>query len=262
MSKLQQRLKDKRALVTGSSSGIGRGIAVRFGLEGAKVAVNYSKSHDGAMVTADAIRRSGGEAMVTRADVSKTEEVDAMISEVVREFGGLDILVNNAGIYVEGGVFAEDGGLLKTSDDLWDRTIDVNLKGAFLCARRAVPEMLKNGRGRIINISSIDGVIAEPNSVAYCSSKAGMIGLTKALALDLAAKKINVNAIAPGQIDTPALADPFLKEESVKKYLAKTPSKRIGLPEDIAAAAVFLASDESDFATGSVFVIDGGWTVQ
>jgi 3-oxoacyl-[acyl-carrier protein] reductase len=183
-----------------------------------------------------------------------------MVSKVTDTFGRLDILVNNAGVYLEAGVFAEDTGLHKTSEEVWDRTLSVNLKGTFLCSRRSVPEMLKQGRGKIINITSIDGIVAERNSYAYCASKAGIIGLTKAMALDLAPKKINVNAIAPGQINTPALvADPKLMKESLRRYLVETPGGRIGQPEEIASATAFLASDESDFMHGSIMVVDGGW---
>jgi 3-oxoacyl-[acyl-carrier protein] reductase len=253
-------LAGRSAIVTGSSSGIGRGIAIRLAKDGASVAVNFSKSRSLADEVVSEIKAMGGETIAIQADVSDTGQVDSMVSKVTAAFGRLDILVNNAGVYLEPGVFADGSDLDKTTDEIWDRTLDVNLKGTFLCSRRSVPEMLRQGKGKIINISSIDGLVAERNSYAYAASKAGVIGLTKALALDLAPKKINVNAIAPGQINTPQLvAFPELMEKSLKLYLARTPSGRIGQPEDIASAAAFLASDESDFMHGSTMVVDGGW---
>jgi 3-oxoacyl-[acyl-carrier protein] reductase len=191
-----------------------------------------------------------------KGDVSDGAFVDAMIAETVGRFGRLDILVNNAGIAIE------TGGLETVTDEVWDRIIDVNLKGTFLCIRRAVPEMLKRGGGRIINISSIYADVSELNTIAYCASKGGVNALTKALALELAPKGVTVNAIAPGQIETVQIATPDRRAEVIRRYTAGTPVGRIGQPEDIASAAAYLASDESSFATGSVFVIDGGWTVQ
>lgn len=250
-----RRLVGKSALVTGSSSGIGRGIAFRFAKEGANIAINHSKSEEKAKAVAEEIRKLGANAIIVKADVSKTNEVDAMVSEVVRKLGKLDILVNNAGVFIE-------KTLEETSDEIWDTTIGVNLKGAFLCARRCVPEMLKQGRGKIINIASMDAIVAEPNTSAYCASKAGVVGLTTALALELAPKKVNVNAIAPGQIETPLIAGWMNNPDIVKSITSRTPFGRIGKPEDIAAAAAFLASDESEFVNGAVIVVDGGWILQ
>jgi NAD(P)-dependent dehydrogenase (short-subunit alcohol dehydrogenase family) len=249
-------LTGKVAVVTGASSGIGRGIAIRLAREGANVTVNYLKSDRLAEEVVGTIRGAGSEPLLMKGDVSDAGFVDGMIAETVRRFGRLDVLVNNAGIAIE------TGGLETVTDQIWDRIMSVNLKGTFLCIRRAVPEMLKNGSGRIINISSIYADVSELNTIAYCASKGGVNALTKALALELAPKGVTVNAIAPGQIETVQIATPDRRAEVIRRYTAGTPVGRIGQPEDIAAAAAYLASDESSFATGSVFVIDGGWTIQ
>ena len=178
-----------------------------------------------------------------------------MVSEAVRELGKLDILVNDAGVFIT-------KPLEETTDEIWDKTLGVNLKGYFLCARRCVPEFIKQGKGKIINIASIDAFVAELNASAYCASKAGVVGLTTALAFELAPKKINVNAIAPGQIDTPLIKEWTRNPEIVKSLISATPFRRLGKPEDIAAAAAFLASDESEFVNGAVIVVDGGWLTQ
>ena len=176
MSNVPRRLEGKSALVTGSSSGIGRGITIRFAREGANVAINYSKSKESADNTLSEVKATGAKGIAIRADVSRTEQVDRMVSETIHEFGRLDILVNNAGVFIE-------KSLEETTDEIWDTILGVNLKGAFLCARRCVPEMVRFGKGKIINTASMDGLIAEPNIPADCSSKAGIIGLTTSLAL-------------------------------------------------------------------------------
>jgi len=255
MEELPRRLINKTALVTGSSSGIGRGIALRFAREGASVAVNYGKSKERAQEVVKEITSLGRRAIMIQADVTKPDEVDAMVTQVVKEFGKLNILVNNAGIFIEK-PFEE------TSDDVWDKIMNINLKGPFLCARRCVPEMLKQGGGKIINLASIDSFIAEPNASAYCASKAGVVGLTTSMAFELAPKRINVNAIAPGQIDTPMIGEWLKNPDTVKALISKTPYGRIGKPSDIAAAAAFLASDESEFVNGAVITVDGGWIIQ
>jgi NAD(P)-dependent dehydrogenase (short-subunit alcohol dehydrogenase family) len=256
MEDFPRRLVGKCALVTGSSSGIGRGIALRFAKEGANVAINdLAVKEKQAQAVVEEIKKLGVKAIAVKADVSKTSEVDEMVTQVVRQLGKLDILANNAGIFLE-------KPLEETTDEMWDRVLNTNLKGQFLCARRCVPEMLKQGKGKIINTASIDSIIAEPNASAYCASKAGVAGLTTALALELAPKKINVNAIAPGQIDTPLIAEWMKNPEIVRTIISKTPFGRIGKPEDIAAAAAFLASDESEFINGVILVVDGGWLVQ
>lgn len=246
------RLKGKVAIITGGAAGIGRGIVEVFAREGARVAIadrDAAKAHE----TESAIRSAGGEAAAFHVDVANGESASRMVADVVSRFGRLDILVNNAGIrYVK--------PFLEYSEDEWRKTIDVNLTGLFLCCRAAVPEMLRNGKGKIVNLSSVAGEFGRPFRIAYCASKGGAIAFTKALAVDMSGKNICVNALAPALIDTPlnseyanddALADVWGKELLVRRW---------GRPEDVAAAALYLASDDSDFVTGTVLTIDGGWT--
>lgn len=178
-----------------------------------------------------------------------------MVTETINKFGKIDILVNNAGIFIQ-------KPLVETTEADWDKVLDVNLKGTFLCAKRTVQEMLKQGKGKIINIASVAGQVGYADSSAYCASKGGVINLTRELALELAPKNINVNAIGPGSIETPMtremLADPAIKQ----MLLGATPFGRVGQPEDIANAALFLASDESDFVNGITLFVDGGWLTQ
>ena len=245
----------KTALVTGASRGIGRGIALCLAKQGADVAVNYHSSEEEAQAVVGEIKKLGQKAIAVRADVSKSDQVGAMVQKVVQEFGRLDILVNNAGVLN-----------FKTLDQMreedWDWVIDTNLKGQFLCAKAAVPLMEKNGWGRIINIASIasGGVgVGYPALAHYCASKGGVVALTEGLAVELGVKGITVNAIAPGAIETD-MAKSITEDEQVKRgLLARLPIKRIGQPEDVGAAAVFLASDEAGYMTGSVVYVDGGW---
>jgi|SRR5208282_346373 len=255
MDEFPRRLVNKVALVTGASSGIGRGIAIRFAREGASVAINYSKSRERAQEVVNEINSFGGKAIMIKADVTKADEIDSMVTQLIKEFGRLNILVNNAGIFIE-------KSFEETSEEVWDKIINTNLKGPYLCARRCVPELLKQNGGKIINLASIDSFIAEPNASAYCASKAGIVGLTTSLAYELAPKRINVNAIAPGQIDTPMIEEWLKNPETVRTLISKTPFGRIGKPTDIAAAAAFLASDESEFVNGAVIAVDGGWMIQ
>ncbi|MEK7142805.1 MAG: SDR family oxidoreductase, partial [Patescibacteria group bacterium] len=201
------------------------------------------------------ISQAGGQAIISQTDISKTEQVQAMIKLAVDKFGGLDIIVNNAGV-------APMGDVSSTTDEIWQKTIDVDLKGVFLGIRASVPEMEKRGKGKIINIASIAGLIGFQGITAYCAAKGGVVNLTKEAALDLAPKKINVNAIAPGVIKTAMTTDILKDEKTAQTMLVKTPIGRLGEPEDIAWAAVYLASDESDFVTGHILVVDGGWIAQ
>ena len=248
------RLKDKVAIITGAGSGIGRAIAQHFAVEGAKVVVaDYNEAT--AKETVAIISQAGGQAIISQTDISKTEQVQAMIKLAVDKFGGLDIIVNNAGV-------APMGDVSSTTDEIWQKTIDVDLKGVFLGIRASVPEMEKRGKGKIINIASIAGLIGFQGITAYCAAKGGVVNLTKEAALDLAPKKINVNAIAPGVIKTAMTTDILKDEKTAQTMLVKTPIGRLGEPEDIAWAAVYLASDESDFVTGHILVVDGGWIAQ
>jgi len=244
-------LKGKASLITGGGTGIGRAIALSFAREGASVAVNYSRSEKEAMTTAQEIRDSGVHALAIKADVSQNAQVHEMINKVIEEFGRLDILVNSAGVTTF--IPAED--LERLTEEIWDRTMAVNLKGTFFCCRAAVPAMKSHGGGSIINISSIAGTTGIGSSIAYSASKAGVICLTKSLARALA-PEIRVNTIAPGFVDSRWTAD---WPEFRKMHEEATPMKRVAKPEDIAEAALFLV--RSDFVTGQVIVVDGGKSI-
>ena len=248
------RLKGKAALVTGGGTGIGKAIALEFAKEGAKVAITGRRLNKLEEVVSE-IKRMGGEGLAIASDISNLSDIDRIIKATVNTFGRLDILVNNAGILIS-------ADLAHHTEKLWDDTIDINLKGSFFCIQKAVPEMLKQGKGKIINISSIAGQIGFPNSAAYCTSKGGIIGMTKALATELAPQKINVNAIAPGDIETPLNEHLLRNPDYLKQRVENTPYGRVGKVSDIAPAAAYLASDESDFVNGIVLTIDGGLMIK
>jgi 3-oxoacyl-[acyl-carrier protein] reductase len=247
------QLEGKVALVTGAAVGIGRAIAVAYGREGAKVAVNYSKSRAEAEQTAQRVKQAGGEALLVQADVARDDDVRAMVSQTLAAFGRLDILVNNAGItaFVD---FADLDGL---TDDVWDRLYRVNVKGTFFCCRAVVGPMKKQGHGRIINLASVAGLWPQGSSIAYCCSKAAVVQLSKCLARTLG-PEIQVNVIAPGFIAETRwnVGRPNL-DATIAKAASMAPLKRVGTPEDIADAALFLAT-RGDFVTGDVMVVDGG----
>jgi 3-oxoacyl-[acyl-carrier protein] reductase len=245
-----RRLDGKVAIVTGASRGIGQAIARRFAVEGARVAGVYQHGSAGATETVDAIVRDGGEAIAIQADVSRRAEVEGLVVAAIERFGRIDILVNNAGVMVAKGFF-------DTTEEDWDRTIDVNLKGPWLCSRAVAPIMIRQGGGTIVNMSSNSGLY-HPSAMRfteYVVSKAGINGLTKAMALALG-PQIRVNAICPGWIRTDMIdvVDPEVHE----RILAETALARWGTPDDIASAAVYLASDESSFVTGELHLVAGG----
>ncbi|MHA2185606.1 MAG: SDR family NAD(P)-dependent oxidoreductase [Promethearchaeota archaeon] len=248
------RLKGKVALITGASRGIGHSMAKLFAQEGAKVAINFFKSEKEALDLAEEIRKQGGEAIAIKADVSNLNDIKKMIQTTMAKFGTIDILVNNAGIILS-------ATFLDCTDEIWDKTMDVNLKGAFLCSKEVAPIMLEKKKGKIINISSASG-LAERSAVGntpYAVSKAGLIGLTRSLAVNLG-PYVNVNAICPGLTETDMAAS--LKPERRRKPIEESIVKRIGKPKEIAHAALFLASDESDFITAEIMTVAGGRAIR
>lgn len=242
-------LDGKVALVTGAGRGIGRAIALTLAEYGADVAVNYSGSKAAAEETAEAIRAMGRKAVTIQADISKEEECGRMFREMEEALGSIDILVNNAGI-------TRDNLAVRMTENEFNEVIDTNLKGAFFCAKIAGKAMMKTRKGRIISISSISGVRGNAGQINYCAAKAGIIGMTKCLAKELASRNITVNAVAPGYIDTDMTA--VLPEKVKEQVLAQVPLKRMGNPKDIAEAVAFLASDRAAYITGQTLQVDGG----
>ncbi|MGV3704440.1 MAG: SDR family oxidoreductase [Arcticibacter sp.] len=259
---MEKTSEKKTVLVTGASSGIGQGIAIGFGQLGARVIVNYHSDKEGAQYTLNKITASGGEGFIHQADVSSEDEVQAMYAKAVDAYGPLDVLINNAGIQ-------KDSSFSNMSLDEWNAVIKTNLTGQFLCAREAIrlfeqkPDVGDNdkSKGNIIFISSVHDVIPWAGHVNYASSKGGISMLMKSLALEVAQKKIRVNCISPGAIATDINDDVWKDKEKMAELLKLIPYKRIGQPEDIAKAAIWLASDESDYVTGTTIYVDGGMTL-
>ena len=255
-------LKNQHALVTGASSGIGEACALALGAGGANVVVNYRSEADEAARVVERIQKSGSRAIAIRADVSCEEEVRAMFAETLKQFGTIDILVNNAGLQ-------RDAAFDEMTLEQWNAVISVNLTGQFLCAREAVREFLRRGvvpeissaAGKIICMSSVHEVIPWAGHVNYAASKGGIMQLMKSLAQEVAPKKIRVNSIAPGAIKTAINRAAWETPEAEAELLELIPDGRIGLPEDIARAAVWLASDASDYVTGTTLFVDGGMTL-
>lgn len=243
------RFEDKVVVVTGSSRGIGRGIALEFGREGASVVVNYNSNADAADEVVDAIEAMGSQAIAVQADVSDFSEAEKLIKSALDEFDDLQVLVNNAGTTRD--------GLIMTMKELdWDYVLNTNLKSTFNCSRAAVRYMIRKRYGRIINVTSVSGQIGNAGQTNYSASKAGQIGFTKALAREVASRKITVNAVAPGFISTDLTET--LPEDLKAGLKDLIPLKRIGTPEEVAKAVLYLASDDAAYVTGHVLTIDGG----
>lgn len=247
-----RHLEGRVAVVTGGSRGIGRAIALRFAAEGARVAVNYLRSEEAAREVVREVERRGGEALPVQADVSSKGEVEAMMAAVLDRFGRIDVLVNNAGV-------AADGPAASMPEEDWVRVIDVNLKGTFLCSQAAIPTMLRQGGGKIVNVSAASGLRGRRNGANYCAAKAGVIALTKCLALELA-PVIQVNCLMPGFTQTEDVVARFGLDDPVARaeLLKSIPMGRLATPEEIAAGAVVLASEFSDFMTGQLLAVNGG----
>lgn len=248
------RLSQKVAIVTGAGSGIGRGIAERFAKEGAKVcAADWNL--ETAAETVALIKQEKGSVFAHKVDVSNWDQVKEMIEQTLKHFGRIDILVNNAGVYLP-------HDAVSATEEEWTKTIGVDLKGVWYGSKAVLPHFLQKGRGRIINITSIAGLYGFANSALYCAAKGGVIALTRQMAVEYATGGIRINAIAPGFIRT-KMTQPFVEnKEFFEAFLKMIPAGRIGEPEDIANFALYLASDESDFMTGQVLIVDGGQTAQ
>jgi 3-oxoacyl-[acyl-carrier protein] reductase len=242
-------LEGKTALVTGGSRGIGRAISLRLADMGARVAINYVSNPDAAQEVVDAIAARGGDGRLYKFDVADTNAVNVAVAEIIDDFGRLDILVNNAGI-------TRDGLLMKMKEESWDQVLDTNLKGAFNCIKAVNRPMMKQRWGRIVNISSVVGFLGNAGQANYAAAKAGLSGLTRSVARELASRGITVNGVAPGYIDTDMTRD--LGEEVKEKILGEIPMRAMGSVEDVAGAVAYLVSDDARYITGQFIHVNGG----
>lgn len=248
------RLKDKVAIITGGGTGIGQAIAIMFAKEGASVAV-CGRRIQPLQGTVDLIHKAGGEAIFYKADISSSKQIQDFVEVVLMKFGQIDVLVNNAGIYTK-----DDVEFLDEKE--WDKVMSIDAKGVFLMSKAIIPHMIKRDSGKIINIASIAGLLGFEKSAAYCAAKGAVVNLTRQMALDYASHGINVNVIAPGIIESDMTKVVLEKKNTRESMLEKTPIGRIGTPQDIAYAATYLASNESDFVVGQTIIVDGGWTIR
>lgn len=242
-------LDGKIAIVTGASRGIGRSVAIALGKAGAKVVINYAGNHAAAEEVKATIEATGGQAIIVQADVANEEAVAALVKQTVETFGRIDILVNNAGI-------TRDNLLMRMKETDWDAVMNTNLKGIFMCTKAVSRIMMKQKYGKIINMTSVVGLTGNAGQSNYAAAKAGVIGFTKSMAKELASRGINVNAIAPGFIDTDMTS--VLSEQLKENLVAEIPAGRLGSPDDVAAATLFLVSDSANYITGQTLNVDGG----
>jgi 3-oxoacyl-[acyl-carrier protein] reductase len=246
------RLSGKTALVTGSSRGVGKAIAVAYAREGAKVMVNYTSNEKAAMEVVEEIQKMGGQARAFKADVAKKEEADAIVQATVDAFGGIDILVNNAG-------FTRPAMLLKMTEEQWDAVVNIHMKGPFLCTQAAAQHMAKKNSGKIINVTSVAGIVGTVGQINYSAAKGGVISMTKSMARELSRYNICANVISLGIVTTD-MTEKITTDEKLKEiYMNRILLKRFGEPDDISPAFIFLASDESNYITGQLLCVDGGY---
>jgi NAD(P)-dependent dehydrogenase (short-subunit alcohol dehydrogenase family) len=248
--------QSKVVLITGGSSGIGRATAIEFAKKGAKVVVSSRREKEG-LETVSMIKKARGISSFVKADVAKKEDIINLVNQTVATYGGLDIAVNNAGIEGTGFVPAAE-----YSEDVWDKVININLKGVWLCMKYQIPEMLKRGGGSIVNMSSVAGLRGGMVGVAYFASKHGVLGLTKAAAYEYAKQGIRINAVCPAVIKTDMADRLFYQDDDIAKMITGLhPMGRVGTPEEVASAVVFLSSDEASFMTGLAVPVDGGFLI-
>lgn len=246
------RLKDKIALVTGSSRGVGRAVALAFGKEGAKVVVNYTSNEKAANEVVESIKSMGSQAMAVKADVSQKSDAEHMVLTAIETFGRLDILVNNAG-------FTRPAMMLKMTEEQWDQVVDIHLKGAFLCAQAAGRHMKGQNSGKIINVTSVAGLVGTVGQINYSAAKGGVISMTKSMARELARYNVCVNVISLGIVATD-MTEKIRTDEKLREiYMNRILLKRFAEPDDISPAFVFFASDESNYITGQLLCVDGGY---
>ena len=242
-------LSNKVAIITGGAAGIGRAITKTLAAYGAKVVINYNRSAEAAESLQKEIEATGGEALIVQADISKFADAEKLVSEAIKRFGTINILVNNAGI-------TDDALILRMSEDQFDRVLDTNLKGVWNVTKHAAKTLLKSGYGRVINISSVSGVLGNAGQTNYSAAKAGVIGLTKALAREFASREVTVNAVAPGFIETDMTRK--LSDDIRSQWQAQIPLKRFGLDTEVAEVVAFLASPKGAYITGHTLEVDGG----